>query len=124
MVRGLGYQNRVMRSIVNYAVPITMVAAMSVPTVLASMWMGRLADKVDTIDTTTKKIEQAQYTQADAAKDLALVHTEIGDVRRRVEVLETAQHRQAVLAQNRVAEREARNDDFVTRASKWLSGKH
>ena len=112
MVRGLGYQNLVMRSILNYAVPITVVGAMFVPTVLGSMWMGRLADKLDTVDLTTKEIKQGQYTQSDAAKDLALVHAEIGDVRRRVEALEQAKHRQTVLA---------RNANFITRAGNWLS---
>jgi hypothetical protein len=117
MMRGLGYQNRVMRTIANLAVPITIVGAMFVPTVLGSMYMGRFADKLDTVVQTTAEIKQAQYTQTDAAKDLALVHSEIGEVKRRVEVLEQDKHRQVRLAQ-------ARDEDFLTRASKWLGGKH
>jgi hypothetical protein len=114
MVWGDGYHNWGMRSVANFAVPITMVAAMLVPTVLVGIWIGGLADKVDTVVRTTAEIKQGQYTQVDATKDLATVHAEINEVKHRVETLEQAQRRQVVLANN---------EDFLVRTSKWLSGK-
>lgn len=96
-------------------IPVTVVAVVLAQTVFVSVWIGRQADKLDTVIETTKEIKAAQYTQTDAAKDLALVRSEVSEVRRRVEVLEQ-QRRQMAAALNQT------EDGFWSRTSHWIGG--
>lgn len=95
-------------------IPVTVVAVVLAQTVFVSVWFGRRDDKLDTVIETVREIKASQYTQGDAAKDLALMHSEISEVRRRVEVLEQQRRQMAAALSDR-------EDGFWSR-TRWLGG--
>lgn len=107
------------RSATAFVVPITVVAVVLAQTVLVSMWLGGHAEKWDAAADTVKEIKAEQYTQSDAAKDRQVINLQIADLTRRVEVLETARQHQVSVVQ---ARQEKQEEDFLTRAGRWLSG--
>jgi hypothetical protein len=85
-----------------------------------SDWMGRRDEKLDEVVGTVTEIKAEMYRRSDAEKDREVLNLKVDNLTRRVEVLEAARQHQVALAQQR---QEKQEDDLLTRAGRWISGK-
>jgi hypothetical protein len=75
-------------SIAALGVPVPMALAMFAQVVLLVLWVGRQSDKLDTLIESQKELKAEIYKQPDALRDLALRDDRIGELARRVQLLE------------------------------------
>ena len=96
-------------------IPIGSVASVAVSTILLGVSFGRRDDKLDNVVDTVKEIKAEMYRRSDAE----VLNVKLGDLDRRVSILESVHQRRVEVVTAKVEKQE---DDLLTRASRWIAG--
>jgi Tfp pilus assembly protein PilO len=75
-------------SVAGIGIPLPLAAVIMVQTAGFVFWLGRSADKIDTVIEQNREIKAELYKQGDATRDLALRDDRIAELNRRVDLLE------------------------------------
>ena len=104
------------RSIATLVVPIGLVAAFVANTWWVSFSAGRRDDKLDNVAESVKEIKTEMFRRSDAE----VLNVKMDNLERRVSILETARQQHVDRVTAKV---ERQEDDLLTRAQHWLTGK-
>lgn len=108
------------RSVTTLVAPLGLVAALVANTAYVATRLGVREEKLDQVVASVGEIKAEMYRRTDAEKDREVINVQIADLTRRVEVLEAARQRQVQVVQ---ARQDKQEDDLLSRAGRWLSGK-
>jgi hypothetical protein len=103
------------RSIMSMVIPVGSVASVAVSTILLGVSFGRRDDKLDNVVDAVREIKTEMYRRSDAE----VLNVKLGDLDRRVSILEGVRQHHVDVITTRVEKQE---DDLLIRASRWIAG--
>src|ERR1700731_2358980 len=103
------------RSIMSMVIPIGTAASVVVSTILLGALFGRGQGKLDNVVDSVKEIKTEMYRRSDAE----VLNVKLGDLDRRVSILEGVRQHHVDVITTPVEKQE---DDLLTRASHWMLG--